>query len=203
MRPISNYRDRTSLVNKRFILPRDGDLDTGIKAPIYHFRRFHRNEFQLSVDAKDWGSSKWIVEASFEIAIGAILFLAIFAFIHNVVWGQSSCCLYLLEGRSKGKRTSNILSSLLELNSSCNVLNCMGDTAVHIDSGPSSRKKKFQNQKQFGLRLIWGQLEIAVNPFANMGFCSKWVVGHQLSTLDNGLEIINHRSALGLLIILT
>lgn len=40
-----------------------------------------------------------------------------------------------------------------------NVLKCMGDTAVHIDSGPSSRKKRCQNQKQFGLGLIWEQLE--------------------------------------------
>ena len=44
--------------------------------------------------------------------------------------------------------------ALLELNSLYNVLKCMGDTAVHIDSGPLSRKKKCENQKQFRLRLI-------------------------------------------------
>ena len=44
--------------------------------------------------------------------------------------------------------------TLLELNSLFDVLKCLGDTAVHIDSGPLSRKKKCQNQKQFRLRLI-------------------------------------------------
>ena len=36
--------------------------------------------------------------------------------------------------------------ALLELNSLYNVLMCMGDTAVHIDSGPLSRKKKYLSE---------------------------------------------------------
>ena len=93
--------------------------------------------------------------------------------------------------------------ALLELNSLYNVLKCMGDTAVHIDSGPLSRKKKCQNQKQFRLRLIWKQLGGALNRFAIMALISKWVADHHRYTLDKSSEIINHCSALGLFIILT
>ena len=93
--------------------------------------------------------------------------------------------------------------ALLELNSLYNVLKCMGDTAVYIDSGPLSRKKKCQNQKQFRLRLIWKQLGGAMNRFAIMALISKRVADHQWYTLNKSSEIINHCSALGLFIILT
>ena len=36
-----------------------------------------------------------------------------------------------------------------------------------------------------------------------MALCSKRVVYYQLYTVDNGLQVINHCSALGLFIILT
>ena len=92
---------------------------------------------------------------------------------------------------------------LVELNSLYNLPKWIGDRAVHIDSGPLSRKKKCQNQKQFRLRLIWKQLWGALNRFAIMALISKWVADHQWYTLNESSEIINYCSALGLFTILT
>ena len=42
-------------------------------------------DFKLSEDAEDWDSSYRIVKASLAITSGAILFLAIFVLIHDVL----------------------------------------------------------------------------------------------------------------------
>ena len=80
----------------------------------------------------------------------------------------------------KMKKAVDICPARLKLRSLQNKLNSMGDTAVHTESGPWSRKTKCHNWKQ--LRLSWkrlGQLGGSVNCFTIMVFSSNCVIDHK------------------------
>ena len=65
------------------MLPRNGDLDTDIKTPLYHFRDVIALGLKLSEDAKAWDKSYRIAEISLAITIVTILFLPNFVLIYK------------------------------------------------------------------------------------------------------------------------
>ena len=66
------------------ILPRDGNLDTDIKTPLYHFRDvIGAKGLKVSEDATAWDTSYRFAEALLAITIVTILFLTNFVLIHK------------------------------------------------------------------------------------------------------------------------